>query len=170
MNQVRRSQVDPDAHLMCAICKDLTADGENLLKFEHGDLAYIEHLDMLACDVDREYILCEMCAVDAYRHLINMWDEAEEFAFDNSIPDFGADDASWVRDMFLDSADVPRTWFHTEEPDQCPCCNGSHDHGDPVVQVSIVHRHGRKFTPPIEHGEGRYTWFCENCVSEFYGN
>ena len=172
MNYVSRRNVD--AHLHCAFCKDITGASVNLLRLEHGDIEYIEHLDVNAFDPDagKEYHACEVCALDAYSHLINEWEEAEEIAIEMNVD---MDDPSWVTEFFVSSEDVPLTWFRESEPDQCPRCLESHNTGDAVVQVSVVQREGRRFSNPIPQKrepnvKNRHTWFCEDCVSEFYRN
>ena len=172
MNYVNRRNVD--AHLHCACCKSMTGDSVNLLKLEHGNIEYIEHLDVNAFDPDegKEYHICEVCTLESYSHLINEWDEAEEISIETNM-EVELDDTSWVTEYFFSSEDVPRTWFQESEPDQCPSCGESHDTGDAVVQISIVQREGRRFTDPIPQRrapgvKNRYTWVCENCASEFY--
>lgn len=176
MNQITNKR-DVDAHLHCVFCKDLTGDSVNLLRLEHGNIEYLEHLDVNAFDPDagKEYHICEVCTLDAYSHLIDEWEEAEELsiAMDINVDEVDMDDPSWVTEYFFSSEDVPRTWFRESEPDQCPRCLESHDTGDAVVQVSVVQREGRRFSDPIPQQrapdvKNRHTWVCENCVSEFY--
>lgn len=173
MNQTMNRR-DVDAHLQCVFCKELTGDSVNLLRIEHGNIEYIEHLDVNAFDPDagKEYHVCEECTLNAYLHLTNEWEEAAEIGIETAI-DVDMDDPSWVMEYFCSSEDVPRTWFRESEPDQCPCCQESHDTGDAVVQVSMVQREGRRFSDPIPQErapnvKNRHTWFCEDCVAKFY--
>lgn len=170
MNHINKRDVD--AHLHCACCKQMTGAYANLLKLEHGNIEYLEHIDVNAFSLDEEYYACEVCALESYSLLINEWDEAEEIAIETNM-EVDLDDVSWVTEYFFSSEDVPRTWFCESEPDQCPSCGESHDTGDAVVQISIVQREGRRFSDPIPQQrapdtKNRYTWVCEDCAVEFY--
>lgn len=164
-----RTKRDVDAHLRCSCCKEMTGGYTNLLKMEHGNIEYIDHLDINAFDPHegQEFYACEVCTRHAFEWLIDEWEEGVEAAIEYGV-DLDAVDPSWVLETFMSSDDVPRTWFSVDEPDQCPKCGETHETGDEVVQFSIVHREGRFFSNPIPQGGIRYTWCCLSCVSEFY--